>query len=176
MQGNNNRRHSGRAFQRDNWKVRPFVHIGQVQVQPGFSRVVPGSIAGDSGGQLNRNFAADALMWPEFVIPGEIECKLKTQVGLPQWDEDATRAFGFQGADHTLDDGNGTVFPNGPESGLDFPASAPALEGLAPELSAFVGDDVFGSLAGSMNGAAKEGTDLEGIGLVVEDGKADDLP
>lgn len=29
---------------------------------------------------------------------------------MSQRDEDATGAFGFQGADHTLDDGNGTVF------------------------------------------------------------------
>jgi len=69
---------SGRAFQRDNWKVRPFVHISHVKIQHGFSRVVPGSMARDSSEQLNRNFTADTLMWPEFVIPGEIESKLKT--------------------------------------------------------------------------------------------------
>ena len=158
---------SGRAFQRDNWKVRPFVHIGHVEVQPGFSRVVYGSIAGDSGEQLHRNLAADALMWPEFVIPGEIESKLKTQIRLSQRDENATGAFGFQGADHTLDDGNGAVFADGAESGLDFPALAPALEGLAPELTAFVGDDVFRGLAGNVNGAAEEGTDLERSGWLL---------
>ena len=115
-------------------------------------------------------------MRSEFVIPGEIESKLKTQIRLPYGDENAACAFGFQGSDHTLDDGNGTVFSDGPESGLDFPASAPALEGLAPELSAFVGDDVFGRLTGSVNGAGEEGTDLEGIGLVVEDGESNNLP
>lgn len=65
--------------------MRPFVHISHVKVQPGFSRVVTGRVAGDSGEQLNRNFVADTLMRPEFIIsavvktmvdtPGEIESK-----------------------------------------------------------------------------------------------------
>ena len=148
----------------------------QVQFQVWIADIELGRNVVNSGVKLNRRLPFDALMWSEFVIPGEIEPKLKSQVGLSQRDKNTTGAFGFQGADHTLNDGNGAVFADGPEAGLDVPASAPAFEGLAPELTAFVRDDVFGSLTGSVNGAAEEGPDLEGIGLVVKDGKADDLP
>ena len=151
------------------------MHISRVKVQPGFSRVVSGSIAGDSGEQLHWNFTVDTLMRPEFIIPREIESKLITHVELSQRDDNLARAFGFQGADHTLDDGNGTVFADGAIAGSDFLPFAPVFESLTPELSAFVGDDVSGSFTGRMNSFADEGTDLEGIGLVVEDGKADDF-
>ena len=97
---------SGRTFQGDNWKVRPLVQIGHMKVQPGFSRIIPGSIARDSGEQFNWNFTADPLMRPEFVVPGEIEPKFIAHVVLSQRHDDFARAFGFQGADHTLDDGN----------------------------------------------------------------------
>ena len=77
-------------------------------------------------------------MRPEFVIPHEIESKLIAHVGLSQRDNDFTCAFGFQGANHTLDDGDAAIFSDGAVAGLDFTASAPALEGFAPELRAFV--------------------------------------
>ena len=114
-------------------------------------------------------------MWPEFVAPIEVKPKFKSQVGLPSWYQNSTCAFGFHRTDKTLHDDNGAILTDGAEARQDFPASAPAFEGFAQELTAFVRDDVFWGLAGGMDGAANEGPDLEGIGLVVENGKADNL-
>lgn len=130
---------------------------------------------GNSGVKLNRCFSLDALMWPEFVIPHEIKTELIAHVRLPQRDDDLTRAFGFHGTDKTLDNGNGAIFADCAIARSDILSFAPLFESMAPELTAFVGDDVFRGLAGSVNGTAEEGTDLQGIGLVVEDGEANDL-
>ena len=157
--------------------MRPLAHIGDIedQFQVGIADVELGRSTGNSGIKFDRCFSLESLMRPEIVIPGEIETKLMAQVGLSHGHYDAPGAFGLQGTDHSLDDGNASIFPDGPEAGLDFPASAPAFEGFAPELAALVGDDVFRCLPGSADGSAEEGTDLEGIGLAVEYGKADDF-
>lgn len=155
------RLYSGRAFQRDDWKVRPFVQIGNMEVQFGFSRVVLWSVAGDSGEQLHWNFTVDPLMRPEFIIPREIESKLKAHVGLTQRDDNLARAFGFQRADHTLYYGDTAIFANGAVARSDFLPFAPFSESMAEELGTFIGDDVSWGLTGRMNGTADEGTDLE---------------
>lgn len=172
-----NRFSSGRTFQRDNRKVRPFVQIGnlQVQFQLWVTDVELGRIMRSSGIKFERRFSFDALMWSEFVVPSKVKTELTAHVGLPQRDDDLARAFGFHGADKAFDNGNGAIFSNRAVARFDFSAFAPCFEALTPKLGAFIGDDVFGMPANRMDSATEKGTDLEGIWLVVEDGEADDL-
>jgi len=67
-------------------------------------------------------------MWPNFVVPREVKAKLESQIDLSQRHDDSAGAFGFQGADHAFHHGNGAVFSDGAEAGLDFPLLAPFLE------------------------------------------------
>ena len=71
------------------------MHIGdlQVQFQIGVMNIELGWSMGNTGVKFNRRFAFDTLMWPEFIIPGEIESKLMAQFGLPQRHDDSTGAF-----------------------------------------------------------------------------------
>jgi len=102
---------SGRAFQSNNRKVRPFVQIGdmQNQFQVGIADVELGRGMGNSGVKLNRSFSFDALMRTEFVIPHKIEPKLITHVSFPQGNDNLAGAFGFQGTDKAFYYGDGAI-------------------------------------------------------------------
>ena len=86
---------SGRTFQSNNRKVRPVVQISdlQNQFQVGITDVELGRGMGNSGVKFNGRFSIDALMRPEFIIPGEIEAKLIAHINLPQRHDDLTSAF-----------------------------------------------------------------------------------
>lgn len=170
-------RSSGRAFQRYNRKVRPVVQIGDVQkqFQFGIAEVELGRSMGNSGIKFNRRFSFDTLMRTEFIVPRKIKSKLMTHVSLPQRHDDLARAFGFQGANETLYNGNTAVFADCAVTRSDFLSFAPILESMAEELRAFIADDVSWSFADRMDGSTDERTYLDGSGLVIKNGKADDL-
>lgn len=107
-------------------------HIGDIedQFQIGIADVVPGRNMWNSGVKFDRYFAFESLMRPRLVIPGEVKTKLAAQVGLSHGHDDAAGAFGFEGADHPLDNGDASIFPDDAEAGVDFPAAASAFEGF----------------------------------------------
>ena len=86
---------SGRPSKGNNRKVRPVMQIGdlQVQFQIGIVEVEFGWGMENAGIKFNRRFSFEALMRPEFIVPGEIESKLMAQFGLPQRYDDSTGAF-----------------------------------------------------------------------------------
>ena len=108
----------------------------------------------------------EELVRPMLVVPVEMTDQFSPHVFSSQWNGDSACALVFERADETFDNSDAAVFANGSKTRLDAFTLAPSLECVAPELRAFVADDVLGLGLGPQ--AAEEGANLDGRGLLLE--------
>ena len=78
-------------------------------------------------------------MRPVAAVPGEVEGQFLPESGETVGDEDqAPGALHLDGSDAPLDHREAAILPDGSESVLDSPPTAPAVESLRGELDALV--------------------------------------
>ena len=77
------------------------------------------------------------------VIPGGKERHLTAESLLPDWRQNHIHALALQASDESLDYCDASLLPYGAKARPNVLSPAPALETLAPELLAFVADQVL---------------------------------
>jgi hypothetical protein len=90
------------------------------------------------------------------VIPNKEATKLTAEILSAKRNLDSASAVVFHCEDESLHDGDTSVRADGAEPRLDSFAATPSFVPLAPELLAFVADDVFGRLFHPANGTSEE--------------------
>ena len=98
-------------------------------------------------------------MGPLFIVPAEIGGQLSLKCLESQWYDNPSRALVLERQNEALDDGNGAVLPNCPESRIDAPCQAPTLIVLA-ELWTLVTDDGPRNASCHLNGDIQPVSDL----------------
>jgi len=109
--------------------------------------------------------AVEVFVRSVLIVPVEMAGKLSPHVITAQRQNDSARALVLKGADETLDHGNAAVLAHGAKPWTNSFTLAPCLESAAPELRAFVADDVLRLGLGMQT--TEEGTDLDGRDLRV---------
>jgi len=103
------------------------------------------------------------LIEPDFKEP-----KLPMERLPAKWHEADPRALVLAAQDEPFNERDTPMLADGAEAGCDPLAIAPVLEHAAPELLALVGDDIFRSGTGAMNGAFEEARNRYGCGIFPE--------
>ena len=91
------------------------------------------------------------------IVPIRIPHKLPTERFASKWHKDDPCAFVLEAQNESLHQRNAAVLTNSAEAGCDPIAITPVLEHIAPELLAFVADNVFWRRAGVDGSAFEEG-------------------
>jgi len=89
-----------------------------------------------------------------------------------KWHENDAHAFVLESQDESFNERDTSELANGAEAGRDALAITPTLEHAAPELLAFVADDIFRGSIGGVHGAFEELRNRTGGGIVPEGFKA----
>ena len=105
---------------------------------------------------LIGRLAIQCRVRPTLIVPARIQRKLYARRLPAKWHENDARAFVLQSQDESLDQGNTPVLANGAEAGCNPLAITPVLERVAPELLAFIADNVFWCSFGGVNGTFEE--------------------
>ena len=113
-------------------------------------------------------FAMQERMWPPLVMPFHEASKRGPEIPAAQWNVNQSSVF-LQGTDEAFDHSNAPVPAHGTKAGLDLRGFAPALEPIAPELTASVGDDVLWLDTAGVNRAIQELLNCPGSWLLSED-------
>jgi len=119
-----------------------------------------------------RSSTGKVLMGAEVIVPTGIGGEESARSLPVKGNEDSPGPFVFEGTDESLDHSDAAVSAHGAVTRLDPPALAPSSEGVTVELRAFVGDEMLWRVSGLANGAAQEGTNLQGRGFFPEDGES----
>ena len=104
-----------------------------------------------------RRLATQRRVRSLLIKPVGIPHKLPAERLAAKWHEDDPRAFVLEAQNEPLHQGNAAVLTNGAEAGSDPLAFTPLLVRVAPELLAFVANNIFGCGTGVDDGAFKEG-------------------
>jgi len=144
--------------------------------RPAWARLEAWRSAG--GAALEVNFVGDGAshgrVGPVLVIPVEESSDFAPQRTLQQRDgREQARAAIFEGADEALGDRNASCLTDGALAMSNAVLLTPGLELSAGELSAGIGDEVFGRCADCGDEAAKEVADLLRGRLLFENGVAE---
>ena len=105
---------------------------------------------------LMRRLAIERRVRATLIVPVREKRYLLVERVRAKWQENNTRAFVLETQYESLNERDTTVLANGAEAGCDPVAIAPILEHAAPELLAFIADDVFRGDTGGVNGAFEE--------------------
>ena len=108
----------------------------------------------------------------ELIVPEQKPADVIPEVLSPGRNHDLPSAAFFQRPDKTLHDCDAAVLSHRAEAGIDSTGSAPSLVVVAPELSAFVGDQVFGGLARLLDHTIQKGLHSTSGGRYSRDTKA----
>jgi len=119
-----------------------------------------------------RRLAIQRRVRSILVEPEGIAAKLPAERLAAKWHDDDPRAFVFEAQNEPFHQGDAAVLTNGAEAGSDPLAITPVLERVAPELRAFVADNIFWRCACVDNGVFEEGLDTQRCGIVFEYRKA----
>jgi hypothetical protein len=90
------------------------------------------------------------------VIPNKEATKLTAEIWSAKRNLDSASAVVFQRQDESLDNGDASALAGSAESRLDSFAATPIPVAVAPELFAFVADDVLGYLFSMGNRTSEE--------------------
>jgi len=109
---------------------------------------------------FDRRQAAETLVRATGVEPHGVIFKLPSHRGSGERYDKPSGALGFKRAEEPLQDSDAAVFSDCAVAWLDVPSLAPLFKCHTPELSAFVGDDIFRRLTDSPDQAVEKRCDL----------------
>ena len=118
--------------------------------------------------------ADEELVRPMLVVPVEMARQFSPHFIASQWNGDAARTLILECTDEAFDHSDAAILSDGTEAWPDSLALTPSFEAGAPELTAFVADDVLGFRFGIQT--AEEGADFNGSRLLLEDRDAHGSP
>mgnify|MGYP001823383351 CR=1 FL=1 len=91
------------------------------------------------------------------IVPTCIRRQLRVERVPTKWHEHYAGTFILHAQDESLHQGDAAVLTDSAEAGFDAIAITPVLEDIAPELLAFVADNIFRRLAGVDDSVFEEG-------------------
>ena len=113
--------------------------------------------------------AAQERVRTKAVVPDDILKRLVLESAMVERHDVSPEAFILHRSDKALDDGDAAMLAYGAETRLDLATATPAFERFAPELHAFVADDVLGLGFVLADRLVEELADLAAVRLLVED-------
>jgi len=102
---------------------------------------------------LIRRLAIERRVRARLIEPFFKKRKFPVERLTAKWHEDPAHAFVPETQDEACNECDTPVLANSTEAGCDPVAITPILEHAAPELLAFIADDVFRGGTGGVNGA-----------------------
>ena len=90
------------------------------------------------------------------VVPSEEQSEFPAKLSLAQRYHDPARGLVFQSPDEAFDHGDAPMLPHGAEPWANSLAIAPELEGVAPEDTVLIADQVLGTSIDPSNHGSKK--------------------
>ena len=110
------------------------------------------------------------------VVPIREDRQLTAEIPFPDWHQNHIHALALQASDEPLDNSDASLLPHGAKARPNALLSAPVLETLAPELFAFVADQVFWFGAFFFDCTVQERLHCSGGGGLFEYNSSQDTP
>ncbi len=135
-----------------------------------------GNVVLDSVIHAHGDTSTESLMWSMLVVPVDVECNLTSDAFKTQRNKNTSGAFVLHGAYQSLDDGDAPIIANGSEALFDVPrfGTAPPSEFIRCELTALVGNEMFGCCSHSADRLGHKFDNFISSRLFLEDGEAND--